>query len=125
MAALALPLISLALPLVEPFLQSAFVHLQALFGKGDPANALKITTAVGAVTPLLQSLQAAGIIPGNMTQDQVLAVVQAAFSNAKNQGLIPDVVTKVTPASANGMNPVQVNAPTLFGGTFRVTIQPG
>jgi hypothetical protein len=124
MAAIAIPIIAAALPIVTPFLQSVFVHLQGLFGKGDPANALKINTAVGAVTPLLAALQAAGIIPGTATADQIMALVQSAFTSIKGQGFIPDVVSKVTPASATG---TAVSAPATvgpFSGSFVITVRP-
>lgn len=107
MAAAIVPLIETALPILEPYIKSAALHLEHLFGGGG-TGPTKMNVLVQGLTAVANALSTAGKLPGNLDASSLAAMAQSVVSAMLDAGTL----NPQTAAVAAGL-PV--------GTTFQVT----
>jgi hypothetical protein len=91
MAALAIPLILAAAPLLQPLISSLIIHVERLFGAGT--GPVKFANVVSATVQTAADLSTAGKLPGLLTAETIAMMVETEVQSLKASGVL-------TPANA-------------------------
>ncbi len=86
MAALAIPILSAAMPLLMPVISKLVTEAERLFGaKTGPT---KFDSVLQAITPIATQLATAGKIPGTLDAVSIGAMIETAVQALKSAGLL-------------------------------------
>ena len=129
MAAIAIPLLVAAAPLLEPVIRYVVLNMEHLFGAGTGPQ--KLSTAVTTMLGIANDLSKAGKIPGTLDAASVTGLIQAIVTDMKNRGVLtPELATSIITAQAAAMPPTQNMGATttttfkIVGGTLQVASTP-
>lgn len=118
MAALAIPIIAAASPLLTPLIQSLVMYVEHRFGaKQGPT---KLDTVVNAVLPVAVSLATAGQIPGQLDAAHVAAMVEAVVQRLKDAGVLNPETAAVIAAQPIAVSTLPTGTLRVTGGTFQL-----
>lgn len=99
-------LLSAAIPLVTPLVQSLVLHAEHLFGAKTGQQ--KFQSVLSAVTPVVDALSAAGKIPGTLDGVAISSIIESVVQNYKASGVLnPSVVIpQITGSNGNISSPM-------------------
>lgn len=95
------PLISAAIPVIKPVIQSLVLHVEKLFGAKTGPD--KFKAVLQAITPIVDAMATSGRIPGTIDGVAVSSLIEAVVQEFKATGILnPSVnpTTLPTPAGA-------------------------
>lgn len=105
-------LISAAIPLVKPVIQSLVLHVEKLFGTKTGPD--KFKNVLQAVTPIVESLATSGRIPGTIDGVAIGSLIESVVQEFKALGVLtptvnpPTVPTPATPGAVVGSSSIKV-----------------
>lgn len=120
MAAAAIPLITAAIPLLQPLISSLVVHVENLFGaKTGPT---KFDAVLNAVTKVASDLSTAGKIPGQLDPNSIAMLIETVVQDLKSTGVLnPSTAAKIAqlPAMASPSNALPATI-RIIGGSLTI-----
>jgi hypothetical protein len=119
-AAILLPtLLSAAIPLVTPLVQSLVIHAEHLFGAKTGQQ--KFQSVLAAVTPVVDALSTAGKIPGTLDGVAISSIIESVVQDLKAKNIlnpsvvIPQIAGSTGSGNAFPMGSVKVSGTLTLG----------
>lgn len=114
-AAVLLPtLISAAIPVITPLVQSLVLHVEKLFGAKTGQQ--KFQSVMSAVVPVVDALAASGKIPGSIDGVAIGSIIESIVQDFKSKGILnPSVVIPQITGSGTSLGSVKVTGTLILG----------
>lgn len=107
------PIISAAIPLIKPLLQSLVLHVEKLFGA--KTGQTKFEQVLAAATPIVNQLATAGKIPGTIDGIALGSLIETIVQEFKGANVLNPSVTLPSLPTSTG-----AGVATASGSNFKV-----